>query len=309
MAMLFVIGVLMVAVAAALIARALAYPRIRMSAHLRQIDTYGFKPQEGDSAAALLAPRPPLGESMNRVAERIGRSARGQGWRAPVEGRSLRAAGVYALTADAFHGFRVMGTALVPGLIMLLGLASGSFGALNVLQILVAAGLCWFGPALIVRSRAQRRMDDVDRALPELIDVLAATMEAGLGFAGSLQMVAGRFGGPLGQELRLTLQEQRMGLSSEQALSNMLERCDTPSVRAFVRAVQQGESLGVSIAGMMRNLASETRKRRRQIAQARIQKAPVKMLFPLVFLIFPALLIVVLYPAVTELVSQLAGAR
>jgi len=150
-------------------------------------------------------------------------------------------------------------------------------------------------------------MNEIDRTLPELIDVLIATMEAGLGFAGSLQMVAEHFSGPLGQELRLTLQEQRMGLSTEQALSNLLERCDTPSVRAFVRAVLQGETLGVSIATMMRNLATETRKRRRQNAHAQIQKAPVKMLFPLVFLIFPALMIVLLYPAVSQLLEQLGG--
>ena len=150
-------------------------------------------------------------------------------------------------------------------------------------------------------------MEQIDRALPELVDVLTATMEAGLGFAGSLQMVAQRFGGPLGQELRLTLQEQRMGLSTERALSHLLERCDTPSVRAFVRTVLQGDSLGVSIAAMLRNLATEVRKRRRQSAHERIQKAPVKMLFPLVFLLLPALLIVLLYPAASQLLNQLGG--
>ena len=150
-------------------------------------------------------------------------------------------------------------------------------------------------------------MDEIDRALPELIDVLIATLEAGLGFAGSLQLVADRFGGPLGEELRLTLQEQSMGLSSEDALSNLLERCNTPSVRAFVRALLQGESLGVSVASMMRNLASETRNRRRQNAQTKMQKAPVKLLFPLVFLIFPALMIVLLYTAVAQLLQQFGG--
>jgi tight adherence protein C len=140
-----------------------------------------------------------------------------------------------------------------------------------------------------------------------LIDLLLATIEAGLGFAGSLQLVADRFDGPLGQELRLTLHEQSMGLSTERALSNLLERCDTPSVRAFVRAISQGESLGVSIGAMMRNLARETRKRRRQAANEKVQKAPVKMLFPLVFMIFPALLIVLLYPAIHQVLTQLAS--
>jgi tight adherence protein C len=286
----------------------LALPKLRISAQLRQIDTYGFRAGGGNAAAARTAPaKPPFGDSINRLAERIGRSAHGQGWRAPVEGRSLRAAGLYAITPEAFHGYRVIASLTLPALVVFLSAASGSFGLINVVQMIVLAGAAWCGPAVLVRSRAQRRMDDVDRALPELIDVLAATMEAGLGFAGSLQMVAERFDGPLGQELRLTLQEQRMGLSSEHALSNLVERCDTPSVRGFVRAVLQGESLGVSIAMMMRNLASETRARRRQLAQERIQKAPVKMLFPLIFLIFPALLIVLLYPAFTQVFSQLGG--
>ena len=306
MALIILIGVLLVGAAAALIVRALALPKLRVSAHLRQIDTYGFRP--GDAVAERTgAAQPPLGERVNRLAERVGRSVTGRGWRAPVEGRSLRAAGVYSITPEAFHGYRVMASVALPALVLLLSASAGSFALLNVVQMLALAGLVWFAPAMLVRSRAQRRMDDVDRALPELIDVLAATMEAGLGFAGSLQMVAERFDGPLGQELRLTMQEQRMGLSSEHALSNLVERCDTPSMRAFVRAVLQGESLGVSIAAMMRNLASETRARRRQLAQERIQKAPVKMLFPLIFLIFPALLIVLLYPAFTQVFSTLGG--
>ena len=98
-----------------------------------------------------------------------------------------------------------------------------------------------------------------------------------------------------------------MGLSTERALTNLLERCETPSMRAFVRAVQQGETLGVSIGQMMRSLASETRKRRRQAAREQVLKAPTKMLFPLIFLIFPALLIVLLYPAASEVITQLGG--
>lgn len=305
MALLILVGVLLMAVAGALLARAATVPRLRMDVQLRQIEAYGFN---ADAAGVGMGtPRPPFGARLNRLAERIGRAVGGSGWRAPVDARSLRAAGVYWFTPEAFQGFRVLASTLIPLVLVLLSLVGGSFGALNVLEAGLAFWLCWVGPALLVRTRAQRRMDEIDRALPELIDVLTATMEAGLGFAGSLQLVAERFGGPLGQELRLTLQEQQMGLSAEQALSHLLERCDTPSVRAFVRAVVQGESLGVSIATMMRNLATETRKRRRQNAHARIQKAPVKMLIPLVFLIFPSMLIVLLYPAVAAVLQQLGG--
>jgi tight adherence protein C len=211
------------------------------------------------------------------------------------------------VSPDVFQGYRVILTGGLSSLVLFDSVLAGSFSILTILLIVVSAALAWFAPALLVGTRAQRRMDRVDRDLPELIDLVIATIEAGLGFAGSLQLVADRFDGPLGEELRVTLREQSMGLSTERALGNLLERCETPSVRAFVRAVSQGESLGVSIGTMMRNLAAETRKRRRQKANEQVQKAPVKMLFPLVFMVFPALLIVLLYPAVHQMLAQLGG--
>jgi tight adherence protein C len=276
-----------------------------MSLQVRQIDAYGFNATEG--AIGSLTATPGAGARLNDLAARVGRSVQGSGWRAPVTAVKLRAAGLYTISADVFHGYRVTLTAALPLLILLAALQGGSFSILAVASVVFSAALAWFGPALLVETRAKRRMDRVDSDLPELIDLLIATIEAGLGFAGSLQLVANRFDGPLGQELRLTLHEQSMGLSNDEALSNLLERCETPSVRAFVRAISQGESLGVSIGMMLRNLAAETRKRRRQNANEKVQKAPVKMLFPLVFLIFPALMIVLLYPAIYQIIHQLTG--
>jgi len=303
--MLFAIGILFLAAAAALLTRALTLSRIRMSSQVRQIEAYGFN--AGDSGGRAARGSSTAGARLRETAARIGRSVDGRDWRAPVSTVKLRAAGLYRLSKDEFHGYRVMLTVALPTLIMLDYVLAGKFSILTVFLMLIVAGMAWSFPALLVESRAQRRMDEIDRDLPELIDLLLATIEAGLGFAGSLQLVADRFDGPLGQELRLTLHEQSMGLSTERALSNLLERCDTPSVRAFVRAISQGEALGVSIGTMMRNLAAETRKRRRQAANEKVQKAPVKMLFPLVFMIFPALLIVLLYPAVYQVLSQLAS--
>lgn len=305
MSFLFVIGVLFLAAAAALVARAITLSRTRIGEQVRQIETYGFSASDGplEPARAFAGVRTRLTE----IAGRIGRSAHGEGWRAPVTTQQLRAAGLYRLSSEEFQGFRVIVTAGLCLLILIDGLLTGSFSLVTVLLTLFGGALAWMGPALLIGTRAQRRMDRVDRDLPELIDLLIATIEAGLGFAGSLQLVADRFDGPLGQELRLTLREQNMGLSTERALGNLLERCETPSLRAFVRAVSQGESLGVSIGSMMRNLASETRKRRRQKANEQIQKAPVKMLFPLVFMVFPSLLIVLLYPALHQLLQELGG--
>jgi tight adherence protein C len=305
MTLLFVLGVLLIAGAAALLGRAVALPHLRMSAQLRQIESYGFAATE--TAIEVPAGRSSLRAGLNGLAARLGRGAAGSGWRAPVTKIKLRAAGVYTVDPDVFHGCRVIASTTIPAFLVFATVRSGALSATRLLLIVATAALAWFGPSLLVERRAQRRMDRIDRDLPELIDLLTATIEAGLGFAGSLQLVADRFEGPLGQELRLTLHEQSMGLSTGQALENLLERCDTPSVRAFTRAVSQGETLGVSIGAMMRNLAAETRKRRRQRATEKVQKAPVKMLFPLVFCIFPALFVVLLFPALYRLVEQLGG--
>jgi tight adherence protein C len=302
MAFLFVIGILLLATAVLLLTRGALMTHLRVSSQLQRIETYGFNSAAGSHEKEDSYPS--LRVRLNELAEKIGRSTSGRGVLAPVESRQLRAAGMYSLTPEAFQGYRVMATIGVPALLVL-DAASGSSGATGVALVALSVLICWVLPPVFVRTRGQRRMDQVDRALPELIDVLIATVEAGLGFAGSLQLVASRFDGPLGQELRMTLQEQRMGLSTEQAMSNLLERCDTASVRAFARAIMQGESLGVSIGQMLRNLAVETRKRRRQQAREQIMKAPVKMLFPLVFLIFPALFIVLLYPAFVSLTHAL----
>jgi tight adherence protein C len=141
--------------------------------------------------------------------------------------------------------------------------------------------------------------------MPDLIDLLVVTIEAGLGILASMRVAAENLGDPLGQELRLTLQEQRMGLTVQQAIESFGRRADTPNVRMFVRALTQGERLGVSIGQTMRNLALEMRKRRRAMAEERAQKMPVKMLFPLIFFIFPALMIVILTPMVIVIMDAL----
>jgi tight adherence protein C len=140
-----------------------------------------------------------------------------------------------------------------------------------------------------------------------MIDLLVVTIEAGLGFSGALRVASENMMGPLADELRLTLQEQTMGLSVEEALSHLALRADTPNTRAFVRAMAQGERLGISVGQIMRNLGLEMRKRRRIEAEEKAHKAPVKMLFPLVFLIFPSMFIVLLVPALIAFVHSISS--
>jgi tight adherence protein C len=177
-----------------------------------------------------------------------------------------------------------------------------------VLVVAVYAGaMGWIAPVAILKSRARRRLERIEIELPELIDLLVVTLEAGLSFNAALVRSVERMRGPLGDEVRLALREHNLGLEMERALQNLLERCDAPAVRAFVRAVNRGESLGVSIAQVMRELATDLRTRRRQIIEEKAQKAPLKILFPLCFLILPTIFIVVLFPGMYNIYQTLGG--
>jgi tight adherence protein C len=219
----------------------------------------------------------------------------------------LMSAGLYVMTPRKFMGYRMLCAASVPTTWVWLAVVSSFPPLLAVLGGFVAVFAGWVAPMTIVRNRSRRRLSQIDYDLPELIDLLVVTVEAGLGFSGSLQIAAERLEGPLGDELRLTLQEQRMGLATTEAMQNMLLRSETPAMRSFVRSIVQGETLGVSIGEIMRNLAREMRKRRRADAEERAQKAPIKILFPLIFLIFPAMFVILLGPAIFQFLEAFGG--
>jgi pilus assembly protein TadC len=296
----------MLAASGWLLARAAAWRRLRVDASVREVESYGFQSpgREIDEPSG----RGRLDQRLAIVAGRLGRfTAEHLPSLGMLRRGELAAAGIYEVSPETVHGYRVFCALFLPLLVLLfVGLNSG-FSLLTVMEIGGALLAGWYLPALAIRHRGRQRLDEIDRELPDLIDLLVATIEAGLGFAGSLSLVASRFEGPLGQELRLTLQQQNLGISNETALNDMLERADTPSMRAFVRTVLRAEALGVSIGQIMRNLATDMRQRRRQKAREKVQKAPIKLLFPLLFLIFPALFIVILYPAVYTIAHSLGG--
>jgi tight adherence protein C len=212
--------------------------------------------------------------------------------------KQLVTAGMYRTSPRMLMGYQVLTVLALPAVWIWFAVALGLSTAMTILGLIFAAVVGWIGPTSAVRRRADMRIYQIDYDMPELIDLLVVTVEAGLGLNASLQLASERMRGPLGDELRIALQEQRMGLSQLDALENMLGRCPTPAVRSFVRAMIQGERLGVSVGQILRSLALEMRKRRRAAAEERAQKAPIKILFPLVFMIFPAMFVVILGPAV-----------
>ena len=299
MYLLLILGVVCIGVAVAAMLRALTARRLKTSERLAAIDEYGF-------SAESTAPDLPLQRRRSgttdfvaavgaAVAQRFG-SIREEDLRA-----ELMSAGIYGMSPRTLLGYRAICAILLPTFTIIVA----GFTLIGVALALgmIAAG--WMLPLIIVRRKARSRLKEIDHRLPDLIDLLVVTVEAGLGFGGALRLAAEHVTGPLSDELRLTLQEQTMGLGTDEALSNMAVRAATPGMLAFVRAMAQGERLGISIGHVLRNLAVDMRKRRRSMAEERAQKAPIKMLFPLVFLIFPAMFIVLMTPALLSIINTL----
>jgi tight adherence protein C len=212
---------------------------------------------------------------------------------------------MYTWTADRLLGTQALSAVGLSFVMLWLMKLAGASSALLLLLAVGTAVIGWMLPMLIVNSRARQRREQVERGLPDLIDLLVVTLEAGLSFPQSLRLASSKIKEPLASEVRLTLQEQNMGLTLVEALDHLLGRIDTPGVRMFSRSISQGETMGVSTGQIMRNLAVELRKRQRAYAEERAQKAPVKILFPIMFLIMPALFIVLLLPVMITIMDVL----
>jgi tight adherence protein C len=298
------IGLLLLATAVALVARGVIAARLRTADNLGQIGRYGF------GGVTELRPVGGLRGYLDSAASSIGLLLSDRLGLMDLERRrkTLVSAGMYRTSPRMLVGYQLLAALALPAIWIWIAVAAGTSAALAIIATIFFAALGWVGPGFVIQQRAGTRLHRIDRAMPELIDLLVVTVEAGLSLSAALQLAGERMKGPLGDELRIVLQEQRMGLTPVQALENMVGRCPTSAVESFTRAMVQGQMLGVSVGQILRSLAIEMRKRRRAHAEQQAQKAPIKMLFPLVFMIFPALFVVILGPALVSIIHALKGA-
>jgi tight adherence protein C len=167
--------------------------------------------------------------------------------------------------------------------------------------------LGFFLPDIMLKNKAQKRQDLIQKTLPDVLDQITVGVEAGLGFDAAMSRAAKSNEGPLAMELMRTLQHVQAGLSRAEAMRGLANRNKVPELRQFVGAILQAEQYGVPMAQVLRVQAAEQRRRRRQRAEEKAMKLPVKVLFPLVLCILPTLFIVLIGPAVISIANGVSG--
>lgn len=210
------------------------------------------------------------------------------------------------ITPAMFVGLRV-----VLAIVLFLIIALVTFQSMTLIEAMMysAIGLIlgYMLPVMWLGRQIKTRKKNITRALPDALDLLTISVEAGLAFDLALQRVTEKWDDELSREFKRVLSDVRLGRSRREALKDMAQRTGVDDVQTFVAAVIQADQLGVPMSKILRIQSDQMRVRRRQRAEEAAQKAPVKMLFPMVFLIFPALFVVILGPAVPRLMGGIGG--
>jgi tight adherence protein C len=222
--------------------------------------------------------------------------------RTSMEGISLKLLGAGLGRRVTPTGFLAAKGVLAVGGAMLGVMFSSMAGSATGLLFTVALGAAgFFAPDYFVNVKARTRRESIRADLPDALDLLAVSVEAGLGFDGAIAKITEHMDGPLADEFGLTLGEMRIGESRQDALKRMSDRVDAPELSSFTRAIIQADQLGTSLGRILRVQAADSRLRRQAAAEEKAMKAPIKMLFPTVLFIFPAIFLVILGPAFMNL--------
>jgi len=273
--------------------------RAEVRESLRRLDGYQIQDLRDREMLAPISERvlSPMVDGLSSVAGRLSP----QGYRETVAHKLVLGGYPANFTVEQVLVLKLLGMfsgiLWVPAVFVALGL----HGKAAVIAVVVLWAGSFMLPDLYLGRAIDARQHAITVALPDVLDLLVISVEAGLGFEQALERTTNAVPGPLSDEFRRMLRETRFGSTRAEALRAMDERCDVPELRTFILAMLQADTFGVSVSRLLRSQADEMRVRRRLRAQEQAQKAPVKMLFPLVFCIFPAIFVVILGPAMIQL--------
>lgn len=303
MTMLYVaVGSLFVAVAvAAYAAMTNAAERRTVQASLKALDEYEQVDLRQRELEVPLVQR--LLQPVGRSLVAVGRGFMPVGYMEGVRRKLVHSGRPGAEELDRFRLVRVLTVAAIPATGFAVALLPGSLRN-KLLEFGFASLALFVGPDAVLNRKVEERRQAIRERLPDVIDLLTISVEAGLGFDQALARTVATVPGPLSDEFARMLGELRAGAGRVDALRNMDERTDVPELRSFLLALIQAETFGVSIGRILRAQSEEMRIKRRQQAQEEAQKAPVKMLFPMVLCVFPGIFVVLLGPAMLNFVRS-----
>jgi len=206
-----------------------------------------------------------------------------------------------AFTAERIVAFKILFAivGLVVGLMLAQLLPFTGFLKVGAIALLTLLG--YTAPSAAIAARASKRQKEIRKALSDTMDLLTISVEAGLGFDAALGQVVRNVPGPLSDEISRMLQEMQIGVSRTEALRHLTERTEVPELDGFVLSMIQADKYGVGVAKVLRSQSQELRQKRRQRAEETAQKVPLKLLFPTIFMLLPALFVVILGPGIIKI--------
>jgi tight adherence protein C len=298
--MLFAFAFTLLAGAAFLVAEVATTPARQRRTAVRRASTYGRVELNRDARAL------PFGERVvDPAKQRLAQWALRLNPKSSVDSvsRKLRAAGLASrISPTTYLAGKVVGggAGLLLGAVS--GASAGGMGRALLLGLMGAVG-AFVIPDTALTFRARSRREAIRAELPDCLDLLAVSVEAGMGFDGAIQKLTEHMEGPLVDEFSMALGEMRVGENRADALRHLVDRVDVNEMAAFVRAIIQADQLGISLGRILRVQAADARHRRQAAAEEKAMKAPIKMLFPTALFIFPAMFVVILGPAMLSLLE------
>ena len=295
MIFLLVFGLASLGLAAFLIGEVATLPARQREGSLRRAATYGHRRrpasrqgQEGFRERAVEPMKMGLAHAVLKLSPRMS---------VDKVSRRLMGAGV----GRAFSPTSFLASKAV---FAILGFLGGTFlggiagkGSLGILLALIFLFIGFMLPDMFISFKARGRREEIRAELPDALDLLAVSVEAGLGFDAAISKLTEHMEGPLIDEFALSLGEMRIGETRQHALEKMVQRVQAPELASFVRAIIQADQLGISLGRILRVQATDTRNKRQAAAEERAMKAPIKMLFPTAIFIFPSMFLIILGPA------------